>query len=484
MARPATAGRLIVAAGGGSSTAVTASTERHDSEGAGTADALGEHAASSHGEQAADAAESRFLGHWYRSVAWETFARFGQAALQLPTFVLVSRLLAPEQVGALTLLSMVFTIVVTLYDSCLVTVVLAAEERPLGERVAESLVIGGVAGAAMATLATGFAAAFPAHVPGGPAALVALAPALLLTGLNSGHTAVVLRARLHRSLALTDIVTTVSGALVGLGLLVLTRTVWAVFAGFGAAQLAKCVMLARLPICRELRLQRSVDTRRALLRRLPSPTLAELLGQFSRNADYLAVTMVAGATSLAGYSRGFQLASFPSQLLGNAAGRVSMGAFAVRTAVATEMRRVAVASRSQAVLTTAAAIGLVLAGPWVLRTAAGSAYADAGIVVQLLALTIPMRTTTKLFNGIVLLREPRLVLLRVAVVAAAIFGGCLLVADRGIAWVAGAVAASAAVDLGVAAAGIRRAVGRNPWAALWPPLAGSALAAVLLLLMQ
>jgi len=161
-----------------------------------------------------------------------------------------------------------------------------------------------------------------------------------------------------------------------------------------------------------------------------------------------------------------------------------MGAFAVRTAVATEMRRVAVASRSQAVLTTAAAIGLVLAGPWVLRTAAGSAYADAGIVVQLLALTIPMRTTTKLFNGIVLLREPRLVLLRVAVVAAAIFGGCLLVADRGIAWVAGAVAASAAVDLGVAAAGIRRAVGRNPWAALWPPLAGSALAAVLLLLMQ
>lgn len=426
---------------------------------------------------APDVPAPTFSSQWHRAVGWEVGSQLCRFGLQLLSFVVVSRVLDPAQLGTMTLFVMAYTVVLTLYDTALVNAVLRRTDFPVGERVAESMVLGGSIGIVLAVGALALAVWYPAGWPAGPAAPACLVPALLLTGTNSGHTAEMLRARRHRDLAVVEVVAAVSGTIVSLGLLIVVRQFWALFVGFGVNQAAKCLVLFVMLPARRLGLRLNGRARRSIARTTITPGAAELLSQFARNADYLAMALTVGTTQLGAYTRAFQFSSFPGQFLGSAANRAAQGAFAVRRELDDERRRLLAAARSNTALATVASVGLVVAGPWVFRLAVGPGFGDLAPVIRVLALVIPIRANVSVFNGYLMVHRPIAIVASTATVGLVIFGGVLAVAGNGLVYVAAAVVLGAQASAVVMAVGLHRVVSLAPWRALLPELAGVTLTA-------
>jgi len=275
---------------------------------------------SEHGPQGGSLARSVKSG-----VAWSTLTFGLTKGLAFLSMLVLARLLAPSQFGVVAALTVVLGVIELIADLGMKSSVIYEQEQGAGERVQVAFTVNMllvVALTAAAFIAAPALASF-FHASGHVGLFRLAALDIFITGLGQVHDGLLLRDLRFRARIVTQVVSAIVRAVVGVTLALLgfgaASLVWGLVAGTAAWTVALWVATGFLPT---FHFRRAVA--RSILGYGVAASVMELVDQLTIQVDTTVVGRVLGTSALGLYSVGTRI---PSMALENIANQVSLVAF-------------------------------------------------------------------------------------------------------------------------------------------------------------
>ena len=332
------------------------------------------------------------LGHRVtRGLTWTVVHTWGGQVLSLLVFVILARLLTPDEFG-LVALAMVFVALAQLIV-----------DQGLGDALIQRIEIGpdhvdsafwvAVVTGAVLTL-VGVLVAIPISIalrePELIPILQVLSVTFLLSAFSSIPIALLTRALEFRLLAIRTLLAIVGGGVVGVTLALTGFGAWALVGQQVAAAVLSAAMLWAVTPWRP----RLHASRRAVGELFPFGVRvmgSDILGFVSRNADNLLVGIFLGTVPLGIYSVGYRILDTSQRLLINVARKVTFPALSRLQHDADRLERAYVRILRQAsVVILPGYVGLALVAPELTVTLFGTRWAESGPVAAVLFLSGPV----------------------------------------------------------------------------------------------
>lgn len=322
-----------------------------------------------------------------RGAAWSAAERWGSKAVGSLVFVVLARLVAPADFGAIALIGSLATFAGAFIDQGFAQALVqrrVLERRHVDTAFTYSLVVGTVLAALMAATSRPLASLL---LSPDDAALVAwFSLTFVLAALSSVPSALLQRRLQFRSLALRTLAATVAGGAVGVVLAVLGYGVWALLAQTLVSGLAVATVLwAVVPVRPRLGLDAGAFGE---LFTFGLPLLGrDLLGHVNRRLDDILVGAVLGATALGIYTVAYRLLLILTELVVQTPTDVLFSALSRTQDDEPRSQRLFVgAIRASAAAGFPAFVGLSLMATTLVPLVFGAEWSAGGRVLQVLAL--------------------------------------------------------------------------------------------------
>lgn len=424
-----------------------------------------------------------------RGVAWTTAAKWIAQALTALSWLIVARLLSPEDYGLVGMAAIHLGLITLVSEFGLGTAVLA--DRALSREQLKQLngvaVLLGLAG-----LLVSAAVAMPLgrffRAPQLPLVIVAMSASFLITSFKTVPLALLQRDLRFKALALIDVMQAfvVTAGMVAFAVLGLRY--WTLVAGglLGALVSTGAVLRLRaLPLARP----RRASIGRALTVSA-DVVIARMCWYASTKADFLIAGRLLGKAALGFYSLAWILASLAVDRIAALVGQVTPAVFsAVQHDPAAVRRYVLRITEGLALLTFPISIGLALVARDLVTVVLGPKWSGTVLPLQLLALYTALRSITPLLPQVLQLTgDSRFEMWRMAVAAIVMPIGFYIGAER---WgTVGLAIAWVALDPILLLVLYRRVFSRiglstrSYLAALWPAFSGTVLMAAAVVLVD
>lgn len=341
-------------------------------------------------------------------VRWGTFNQVVQQATRLLVQIVLTRLLAPEAFGLLTL-AFVIVNLGALFTGLGFTQALI-QRREVSQHLVDAVLVGSAMLGMVLAGATFLSAGPLATVLGEPEVapvLRACSVIFLFQGVEGAPNGMLRRALLFRPFVLSSTIAAVLGGAVGIGLAFAGFGVWALV-GFAVSEAVIATSLAWVFAIRAgvWRPGWTFDLSplRSVLGYSTAVTGNRLLFYGSRNVDNLIVGRVLGATALGFYGLAYRLMLFPIQRVTDVVSSVALPAFATlqddRIRLASGYLR---AVRALSAVVIPVTVGIALTAPDLVPVLFGEQWRPAVAPLRVLAVSGPalamVRLNGNLFEG-------------------------------------------------------------------------------------
>lgn len=336
-------------------------------------------------------------------VRWGAFNQAVQQVTRFAVQLVLTRLLAPEAFGLLTLAFVIVNLGALLTGLGFTQALI--QRRELTEDLVDAVFVGSaLIGVAIGTTIA-FAAAPLALLLGDPA----VAPILrvcsivfVLQGVEGAPNGMLRRALLFRPFVLSSTIAAVIAGIVGVVMAFAGAGVWALV-GFALTEALIATSLAwvfaiRAGVWRP-RLTWDLRPLRSVLGYSGAVTGNRLLFYGSRNIDNLIVGRVLGATALGFYGLAYRVMLFPIQRITDVIGSVALPAFAHLQTDLERLRSAYLrAVRALAAVIVPVTVGVALTAPALVPVVFGDQWQPAVVPLRVLALSGPALALVRL-NG-------------------------------------------------------------------------------------
>jgi O-antigen/teichoic acid export membrane protein len=331
-----------------------------------------------------------------RGVAWTAAAKWASQALSWASWLVVARLLSPEDYGLVGMAAIYLGLITLLSEFGLGTAVLAVRE--LGREQLEqlnglALLLGVASLLASCAVAPSLGRFF--HAPQLPLVVAAMSTTFVIAAFKTVPLALLQRDLRFKALALIDLTQAVILAVSMIGLAVAGFRYWTLVCGAVLGALVSTgavVRLRPLPVAwpRPRSLRPAITLSSHVL-------ISRLCWYVSANADFLMAGRILGKAALGFYNVGWILASVPVDRVAALIGQVTPAFFsAVQTDPAALRRYVLGVTEGIALITFPISAGLALVARDFVLAILGSKWEPAIAPLQLLAAYAAVRSITPL----------------------------------------------------------------------------------------
>ncbi len=343
------------------------------------------------------ATESRALDRsLLRGVAWTGAAKWAAQALSWASWLIVARLLSPEDYGLVGMATIYLGLITLLSEFGLGTAVLAIR----GLSVEQINQLNGLAVlAGLASLLASCMVAIPLgrffHAPQLPLVVVAMSTTFVISAFKTVPLALLQRDLRFKALALIDVSQALVLAVSMIGFAVAGFRYWTLVGGSVLGALVSAGAVLRLRHA-PLAWPRPKSLRRAIA--LSSDVvIARLCWYASANADFLVAGRILGKAALGFYNVGWTLASIPVDRVVALVGQVTPAFFsAVQQDPAALRRYLLRITEGLALITFPVSVGLALVARDFVLVVLGAKWAGAIVPLQVLAAYAAVRSLTPL----------------------------------------------------------------------------------------
>ncbi|HLB38102.1 MAG TPA: lipopolysaccharide biosynthesis protein [Gemmatimonadales bacterium] len=432
-------------------------------------------------------AQSRALDRsLVRGVAWTAAAKWASQVLIWASWLIVARLLTPEDYGLVGMAAIYLGLVTLLSEFGLGTAVLAVRELSV-DQIHQLNGLAALAG--LAGLLASCALAIPLgrffRAPPLPLVVVAMSATFVITSFKTVPLALLQREFRFRALALVDLAQALISAISMISLAVLGFRYWTLVLGAALAALLSAGAVRRLrPVAFAWPRLGALKHTMALSYRI---VVARLCWYLSANADFLVAGRMLGKAALGFYSLGWTLASVPVDKVTTLVGQVAPAILSAVQHDPPAMRRYVLRiTEGIALVTFPLALGLALVARDFVLVVLGARWEATVVPLRLLAAYAAIRSITPILPQVLhVLRQARFEMWRM-VAAAAVMPTAFYVGGQR--WgTAGIALAWMVLDPLLLLPMYRRvfsSIGlsaREYLAALWPALSGTAVMAAVVL---
>jgi len=426
-------------------------------------------------------AEARALDHsLVRGVAWTAAAKWASQALSWVSWLIVARLLTPEDYGLVGMAAIYLGLITLLSEFGLGTAVLAVRELSVEQinqlnGMAVLLGLGGVLASCAAAIPLGHFF----RAPQLPLVVVAMSSTFVITSFKTVPLALLQRDLRFKTLALIDLGQALVLAISMVAFAVVGFRYWTRVCGgvLGALVSTGAILrLRRVPFARP----RPKALRQAMT--LSSDVvITRLCWYASANADFLTAGRILGKAALGFYTVGWTLASIPVDKVAALVGQVTPAFFSAVQTDRPAMRRYLLRiTEAIALITFPVSLGLALVARDFVLVVLGSKWEGTIAPLRLLAAYAAVRSITPLLpQALQIIRDSRFEMWRMVAAAVVMPTTFYFAAER---WGTVGLAMSwMLVDPLLAFVLYRRVFSklelspRAYLAALWPALSGTAL---------
>ena len=421
-------------------------------------------------------------GSLLRGVAWTAGAKWASQGLTWVSWLLVARLLSPEDYGLVGMAAIYLGLVTLLSEFGLGTAVLAVRE--LSEEQLNQLnsvaVLLGLAGW-LASCAVAIPLGHFFHAPQLPLVVVAMSTTFVITSFKTVPLALLQRDLRFKALALIDLSQALVLAISMVGFAIAGFRYWTLVCGavLGALVSTGAILrLRRAPFaCPQSTSLKHVMTLSS------DVVIARLCWYASANADFLVAGRILGKAALGFYSIAWTLASMPVDRVAALVGQVTPAFFSAVQKNPAELRRYVLGiTEGLALITFPVALGLALVAKDFVPLVLGAKWDGTIAPLRWLAAYAAVRSITPLLPQVLqIIRDSRFEMWRM-VAAAVVMPIGFYIGGRH--WgTIGIAMAWVLLDPLFSLVLYRRVFSRielSPWAylvALWPALSGTALMA-------
>jgi len=421
-----------------------------------------------------------------RGVAWTAAVKWASQALSWVSWLIVARLLTPEDYGLVGMAAIYLGLITLLSEFGLGTAVLAVRElnvEQLSQLNGLAVLLG------LASLLASCAVARPLgwffHAPQLPLVVVAMSTTFVIASFKTVPLALLQRDLRFKALALIDLSQALVLAVGMIGFAVAGFRYWTLVCGGVLGALISTAAVLRL---RHLRFvwPRPKSLKHAIT--LSSHVLVSRLCWYvSANADFLVAGRILGKAALGFYNVGWTLASVPVDRVATLVGQVTPAFFsAVQTDRAAIRRYVLRITEGIALITFPISIGLALVARDFLLVVLGAKWEPTVAPLRLLAAYAAIRSITPLLPQVLqITRDAKFEMWRMVAAAVVMPASFYVGAQRG--GTVGLAMAWVLVDPLVAVPLYRRVFSKTGlslrayFVALWPAVSGTALMAAVVL---
>ncbi len=338
-----------------------------------------------------------------RGVVWTTLASLGNRLSGMLLFLVLARLLLPEEFGVLAAAQVFVALARALADAGLARTLVQRSQLRAAHLDSALLVTGGLG--ALLSLAMFLSASLIARLyelPDLEPVLMALAVVPFVAGLMSVPESILRRQLRFRSVAARSVVAAVLSDIIGIVLALLGAGVWAL-----VAQTISSAVIAAVVLWSSVRWRPGAAWERTAITELlgfGSHVLGiSVLGFLNRRAGELIVGVTLGSVALAFFSVGMRILTLSLDILVANFGKV---AFPVFSRVAHDPQRVARAYLRVTEVTTLVAFPvftiMALLGNQLAPVLFGSQWRDAGPILSILSLIGPAQSIAAFTNTLML----------------------------------------------------------------------------------
>ncbi|HEY3194425.1 MAG TPA: lipopolysaccharide biosynthesis protein [Candidatus Dormibacteraeota bacterium] len=427
--------------------------------------------------------EARALDHsLVRGVAWTAAAKWASQALAWVSWLIVARLLTPEDYGLVGMAAIYLGLVTLLSEFGLGTAVLAVRElsgAQIGQLNGLAVLLG------LAGLLASCAVAIPLgrffHAPQLPLVVVAMSTTFVITSFKTVPLALLQRDLRFKALAFIDLGQALVLAISMVGFAVAGFRYWTLVCGGVLSALISTGAILRLRHA-PFGWPQPKSLKHAMT--LSSDVVISRLGWYvSANTDFLVAGRILGKAALGFYNVAWTLASVPVDKVAALVGQVTPAFFsAVQTDHPAMRRYVLRITEGMALITFPVSLGLALVARDFVLVVLGSKWEGTIAPLRLLAAYAALRSITPLLpQALQIIRDSRFEMWRMVAAAVVMPTSFYFAAQR---W--GTVGLAMAWMLAdpllafVLYRRVFRKIGLSPrayLAALWPALSGTALMA-------
>jgi PST family polysaccharide transporter len=424
-----------------------------------------------------------------RGVAWTAAAKWASQALSWLSWLIVARLLAPEDYGLVGMAAIYLGMITLLSEFGLGTAVLAVRDlsdHQLTQLNSVAVVVG------VASLLASGAAAIPLghffRAPQLPLVVVAMSTTFVIAAFKTVPLALLQRDLRFKALALIDLGQAAILAVTMIGLAAAGFRYWTLVGGavLGAVVSTAAVLrLRRLPFGRP-----RIGSLKPAITLSSNVLIARLCWYVSANADFLVAGRFLGKAALGFYTVGWTMASVPVDRIAALIGQVTPPFFsAVQTDLAAMRRYLLRITEGIALITFPVSLGLALVAHDFVLVVLGPKWEPTIGPLQVLAAYAAFRSVTPLLPQVLqITRDAEFEMWRMVVAAVVMPAGFYLGAQR---WgTVGLAVAWVLVDPLLAVPLYRRVFSklalplREYVVALWPGVSATALMAGVVLGVQ
>jgi len=334
-----------------------------------------------------------------RGLAWTLVDHWGSQLFNLAVFVLLARLLIPDDFGLVALAAVFVAFAQLIVDQGLGDALI--QRREVTRSHIDTAFWVAVATAAVLTL-IGVLLAIPlAAVLGEPELqpiIQVLSLTFVLSAVTSVQVALLRRELAFRSLAIRSLLAAVVGGVVSVPMAYLGFGAWALVGQQVAAALASVVSLWAVSPWRPS-LRASGAHFRELFSFGAHVVGSDVLNFLGRNSDNLLVGVVLGPTALGFYAVGYRILEVTQRMLVNVARKITFPALSRLQDDRDRLRRAYLrVTRVSSALILPGYLGLALVAPELMRVLFGHRWEMSGPVAAILFLTGPV-LTLQAFSG-------------------------------------------------------------------------------------
>ncbi len=346
--------------------------------------------------------ESGLGGQIARGLTWTFIHTWGRQLLNLTIFVVLARLLVPDDFGLVALAAVFVNLAQLVVDQGLGDALIqrpVLTRRHIDTAFWVALSTGGLL--ALAGILLAIPIAFLLGEPDLQPILQVLSGTFLLSALGSIQIALLRRSLNFRALAMRALGGIAAGGAVGIAMAFLGFGVWSLVGQQVAGAFVSMVLLWAVSPWRPGR-DYSWDTFRELFRFGVNILGSDILNFASRNVDNLLIGSFLGTTPLGFYSVGYRILDVTEVMLVNVARKVTFPAFSRLQSDPERMRRAYLrVTRAAGAIILPGYIGLALVSTELTVTLFGDRWAPSGPVAGILFLIGPV-LTLQAFSGALL----------------------------------------------------------------------------------
>jgi O-antigen/teichoic acid export membrane protein len=326
-----------------------------------------------------------------RGLTWTVIELWGRQALNLLVFVVLARLVVPDDIGLVALAVVFVGLAQVVVDQGLGDALI---QRPQITRahIDTAFVVAMLTGAALTVIgliAAGPIASLLAEPELAPI-LQVLSLTFVLAAFTSIQVALLRRELMFRTLAVRTLAGSMGGGAIGIGMALLGFGAWALVGQLVATAVLSAAMLWWVSPWRPGR-----QVSWAHFRELSAFGLnvvgSDVLTYLSRNTDNLLVGAYLGTAALGLYAVGYRLLEVSQTILVNIARKITLPAFSRLQGDRERMLRAHLkVTRVAGLLVIPSYIGLALVAPELTVLLFGATYAESGIVAAILLVSGPV----------------------------------------------------------------------------------------------